>query len=275
MTMRLAYFIMVHDNPSQFRWLWRAIHQPEDIFAIHIDAKTSAEDTQRFHETINGPPNFIMLPRIEIHWGGWNLAKIEIDAIRCLLEFGGKWDYFINLSGYDYPLRCRAEIAAYLREWSGLNFINSRPIDDYSKSVRTRTEWVFRVDGGQVVKTNTPLPRPKHFELGWKGSNWHMLSRNFCDWLVSSELLEEICDHLQHTFIPDEFLMQTVIMNSTFRETRADNMRKVIWPGPKFLRMEDEKELLCSQDFFARKFDAKVDERILRVLAGHIGAKVP
>jgi hypothetical protein len=75
--------------------------------------------------------------------------------------------------------------------------------------------------------------------------------------------------------VPDESFFQTVIMNSPYRNSVINNDRRHIeWrrgpEHPRIWRHEDLNELLSSNAFFARKFNADVDDRIIRALEERI-----
>jgi hypothetical protein len=66
----------------------------------------------------------------------------------------------------------------------------------------------------------------------------------------------------------DEFLIDTIIMNSRFKETVVnDNLYYIDWSKggdhPKTFTIEDFEVLKNSNKFYARKFDIKVDASIL------------
>jgi Core-2/I-Branching enzyme len=77
--------------------------------------------------------------------------------------------------------------------------------------------------------------------------------------------------YLRFTWGADEFVIPTLIMNSKFRETVInDNFYYIDWSkggaSPKTLITEDYDLLLSSDKMFARKFDIKVDSKILDLL---------
>ena len=71
----------------------------------------------------------------------------------------------------------------------------------------------------------------------------------------------------RHVLIPDEIFFQTLIMNSSLRETVVDdNLRYVDWsrePAPAILEVSDLDRMLASGKLFARKFDETVDRDVL------------
>src|SRR6185369_17882479 len=87
---------------------------------IHMDRAAPAA----CHETVRAlarEPNVHALAPARCRWGGWNLVRTELRAIRQLLSMG-EWSYYVNLSGQDFPLRTQEEIAATLarmprRDW--------------------------------------------------------------------------------------------------------------------------------------------------------------
>ena len=75
----------------------------------------------------------------------------------------------------------------------------------------------------------------------------------------------------KYTWAPDEFLIPTLIMNSPFRETVVpENYRYIDWsqggPNPKIFTVEDFEALKKTNKLLARKFDIKIDTRILDML---------
>ena len=67
---------------------------------------------------------------------------------------------------------------------------------------------------------------------------------------------------------PDEFVFQTILFNSIYKEDIVnDNMRFIDWSegnkNPKTFTAKDVNILLASNQFFARKFDVNVDAEIL------------
>ena len=76
---------------------------------------------------------------------------------------------------------------------------------------------------------------------------------------------------VKYTWAPDEYLIPTLVMNSPLRETVvADNYRYIDWSqggsNPKILTVQDFEGLTKSDKLIARKFDIKIDTRILDML---------
>ena len=92
------------------------------------------------------------------------------------------------------------------------------------------------------------------------------------DFIESNKRLRR---YLRFTWGADEFVIPTLIMNSKFSETVInDNFYYIDWSkggaSPKTLTIEDYNLLLASDKMLARKFDIKVDSKILDLLDDRI-----
>jgi hypothetical protein len=117
-------------------------------------------------------------------------------------------------------------------------------------------------------------------QVQWHGEYWVMLNREFCKWLAGSKAVDEYRRALMHVKIPDEFFFQSLIMQSPFSETvKPDPMRYIRFERrarhPSTLTAGDLASILESPAFFARKFDERIDDNVLRQLAIRIGASLP
>lgn len=77
------------------------------------------------------------------------------------------------------------------------------------------------------------------------------------------------------TWGSDEFVFQTMLMNSTFKDKVINNnYRYIDWSGgganPKVFGIEDAEAITNSKLFFARKFDLKNKPEILDYIDEHL-----
>ena len=281
--MRLAYLVLAHQKPRQLAWLLDAIHDPDDVFALHVDRKAPAATWRRIEALAAGRRNVHLLPRRPIVWGGWSLAEIQLAGIRTLLELDPGWGYFVNLSGQDYPLRRLDAIRAELAAAPDRNHVDARTIESFPRAdrlhLRRRLRYRRFEVAGRVVGTPLPIVRRRGVRLEWKGSGWCTLSRDFCRWIVTDTRARDCVGAVRHTHVPDETLFQTLAMNGPFAETVTfEPKREMVWSGgshPQTLTMRQLGLLTDSAAHFARKFDEDVDAAILHTLAARIGARVP
>jgi len=278
--MRLAYSISGYKLPGQLAWLMTAIRHPADLFVLHVDARTPASVLDEMRGAAGEGPNVVFIERQAITWMGISLVEAELRAVRAALAADPPFDYLISLSMQDYPLKSRAEIVAALGAAPGLDHVTRERLDGLPFHIRRRPWLVAFERRGRLVKTPIPRPVPKGLELRWKGSWWRVLSRQTCEWLVQVDLTRRYLDFLRHVQAPDELFFQNLLMQGPHRDRLAERNRHfVAWSGiggsPKTLTMAEAEELLASPLWFARKFDEKVDRRVLELLAQRIGADLP
>jgi hypothetical protein len=160
-----------------------------------------------------------------------------------MLETDRDWKYFINLSGHDYPIKPIALIKEKLQiEWPR-NFIRAWPFltseETEPDDPQLARHFAFEAFG-KLVRTRLRLPFPKSIDIKCKGSNWHMLTRDFCQWLIADPLTKRMASYVRNIVSSYEVFFQVLIMNSLFSDLRTDDFNPfVIWPGPKTLRSED------------------------------------
>lgn len=275
----IAYFITAHRNAGQLEVLIDLLANPVDLVLLHVDAKADAA----VHDVVQRrrhAPNLRVLRSRSVSWGGWSLAQVLLDAMAELCVEGLDWDYLINMSGQDMPLRPARELRAFLDANDGANFINWARIDDLAQPlkgvVRRRYQWLRIELAGGPQRLPVPMAPIHRGRVKYYGSQWVMLSRAFCDWAARVSPRDGGYETLRFTFAPDELLIQQMIMASPFRDTLVkDNKRFAQFGGlshPRVLKLADLPELDDSGALFARKFDPAVDAEVISALSARFAA---
>jgi hypothetical protein len=207
--LKIAYFILLHHKVRQFEWLFSALYNHTDLFAIHVDKKSSRAIYQHVTSLADGSPNMYFFPRDSITWGGWSIDRVTLRAIRVLLGLDEEWEYFINLSGQDYPIQPVDEIRNTLSKAPSLNHleaytISSRPQREQAH-LRQRMRWRCFEVGGRLIRTPIPNAAPRNLHVEWKGSGWYALSRDFCEWIAADDLTGECVAALRKAFFARKF----------------------------------------------------------------------
>lgn len=287
---RHAFLIEAHNNRTQLEKLFSCLDfESNDIF-LHIDAKSQElNDIQRYSFKHS---NFIIVPSIEVNWGGFS----QIEAELRLLEAATQKDHYIRyhlISGTDLPLVSQKEMHEFFDSKVDVEFIHY----DYKYSAdlfRNRMGLYHllrdRISRNQKILVNVEritLAIQKIFginrirslsmELG-KGANWFSITDTCARYIL--EKREWIKKTFKYTKCCDEVFLQTIILNSPFkdkrfydeREKRYGNMRLVDWKrgNPYVYRKEDFNWLISSGYMFGRKFDEKIDPDIINMVVEHI-----
>src|SRR5690242_21774837 len=106
----IAYLILVHRYPNQFKRLFKAIYHPNNYYLIHVDKKSGVKLKIQIERFLLDFPNASLMKSKKTIWGGYSLIDAELQGIKHLLKMGKNWDFFINLSGQDFPLKSQTQI---------------------------------------------------------------------------------------------------------------------------------------------------------------------
>lgn len=292
----IAYFILVHRYPSQFRKLFNAVYDPSNYYLIHIDKRAGKALYKEVEAFLADFPNSSLLKSQNVVWGGYSMVDAELKGMKKLLELSLKWDFFINLSGQDFPLKSQSFIKDFLKNNLGKDFML---IADQAK---LRPNTLNRIEN-YFVETKSgfsgaPFKRPYLTNVvPYIGGQWKILSRRCCEFISSSPKVAKFRKFYKHTLIPDEGFFQTVLMNTSYPgRIINDDKRAIIWiPDiisnskklsvsstksliasgtiklrPKTFTVKDLPFLLTSKALFARKFDENIDLSIFDLLESHI-----
>lgn len=274
--MRIAYFIMAHKNEKQILHLINALYDPSNVFIIHIDKKSPSSLYENLKSMFSTFGNIHFMKRQSAVWGAWSLVDIQLNAVKQLLNYD--WDFFINLSGQDFPLKSQLEIKRFLATYNR-NFIQ---ITDPEERYDISQKWKYiETSSGQLKRLNEerPLFREVFPDINLRvGSQWMILKREVCQFIVESPIADRIIPYFKNVLIPDEIYFQTMFFASPFKDDFIDDTRRFLvmeknsemFSSPKILLSSDYDSLIESDSLFARKFDISVDLDIIKKLEAKV-----
>jgi len=269
-TINIAYLILVHRLPNQFKRLFEAIYEKDNYYLIHIDKKAEQELGTEVEFFLKDYPNVYILKSENVIWGGYSMVQAELDGMNFLLNIDAHWDYFINLSGQDYPLKSQKIIREYLTQNKGKNYIKIADQKDIRPETMNRIENYF----DEVDDKISPLTYKREFMKDitpYIGGQWMILTRDCCTFICTSTEVKKFENYYKNTLIADESFFQTVLMNTKFTgQLVNDDKRAIIWVPdgdiklrPKTFTIDDLHFLNSESHLFARKFDDNVDNEII------------
>jgi len=226
--MKVAYLILAHDQPALFGRLVSALQYPgASVYAL-IDGK---KEKQAFVQAAGAQVVHFLEQRIAVNWAGYS----QVAAMLKLLEAAaasGPHDYYIFLSGRDYPIQSNPALFDHLQRHAGTSFINSYSLNDGTDFVHLIKRYAFRdfysrvpgkllqyVARRAVDAVNFALP-PRKFIGGMQPY------RGSTSWCLSGEAARYILDFVSHpgnagftrffrrTSGADEIFFQTILFNS-------------------------------------------------------------
>ena len=122
----IAYSILVYNEIEQVERLLQAIYRPSNYYCIHVDKKSSS----KFHEAVKSItkcfPNVYKTSESHVvNWGEIGVVLAERECMK-LLWSQKKWKYFINLTGFEFPLKTNLQIVRILKALKGFNIIDGK-----------------------------------------------------------------------------------------------------------------------------------------------------
>lgn len=285
--MKVAYLILAHKNPQQVKKLINSLNVLNAYFYIHIDKKVKLEDFTMLFDRNSGNINFAEI-RENGQWGDIGIVKATLSLLKA--AFADKCDYYILLSGMDYPIKSNTHIFSFLESHkeesfiefaklpvTNLNYGGFDRVEGYSYTIRNRryTYIPYRLNPKYNTKGHLlniilgayslikgKRKKPNGINDFYYGSQWWMLNKDAVEYIL--EYLVQNPKYLQFhkfTLLPDEVFFQSILINglsSNFLRIINNNYRFIYWNEdsnhPKFLDSNDKNMIFQSDSLFARKF---------------------
>jgi hypothetical protein len=281
--MKIAYLMLVHQNPQLLKRAIGKISTDGCAFFIHVDRKTDIKD----FSAIGGANVFFCDQRLPVYWGEFSLVQATLQLIRDALKRSENFDYFVLLSGSDYPLRSGKYLQRFLEDHSGSEFMNlvRMPAPGFPltkiNTLRYPTDMPVRRFATRAL-SKLGLGR-RNFQKSFKGlepysgSQWWALSRDAVQYLLEyARLNPQVEKYFRNAFTSDEMFFHTILGNSLYRPRMRRNFVYIDWPKPSqhpallgeaHLQLFKAKKQVWVEDqfgsgeaLFARKFsDDKLD----------------
>lgn len=209
-----------------------------------------------------------------------------LSTMQELLKTNWKWDFVLNLSESDYPVKTVSKLTDFLSSNKHKNFVKSHGREVQRFIQKQGLDKTF-------VECDNHMWRTGDRTLPWGiqidgGSDWVALSRKFVEYVATDapdDLVSGLLVVFKQTLLPAESFFHTVIRNSKFCNTYIDNnlhvtnwKRKlgckcqykhvVDWCGcsPNDFKPEDWSRIQNTETrqlFFARKFEPIVNQAVI------------
>ncbi|XP_041133745.1 xylosyltransferase 1-like isoform X2 [Polyodon spathula] len=294
---RVAFVLVVHGRASrQLQRLFKAIYHADHYYYIHVDQRSNYLHRQVV-VMASQYPNVRVTPwRMSTIWGGASLLTMYLQSMKDLLDMGDwSWDFFINLSAADYPIRTNDQLVAFLSKYRDMNFLKSHGRDN-ARFIRKQglDRLFFECDTHMWRLGDRKIPEGITVD---GGSDWFLLNRKFVNYVINSQddLVTNMKRFYSYTLLPAESFFHTVLENSPHCESMVDNNLRITnwnrklgckcqykhivdWCGcsPNDFKPADFHRFQTARPtFFARKFEASVNQEIVTQLDGFLFGSLP
>ncbi|XP_017786273.1 PREDICTED: xylosyltransferase oxt isoform X2 [Nicrophorus vespilloides] len=270
----------------QVKRLIKTLYNVNHYFYIHVDVRQD----YLFRELLSLEKQFpnirLTRKRYATIWGGASLLKMLLSCMKELLHLDWKWDFVLNLSESDYPVKTVNRLVEFLGANMNRNFVKSHGREVQRFIQKQGLDKTF-------IECDTHMWRTGDRQLPWGiqidgGSDWIALSRKFVNYVASDypdQLVEGLLVFFKYTLLPAESFFHTVLRNSKFCGTYVDNNLHVTnwkrrlgckcqykhvvdWCGcsPNDFKPEDWLRIQNTQTrqlFFARKFEPIINQAVV------------
>lgn len=249
----IAYFIQVSESnlPLVPRLLSRLYH-PQNQFIIHFDRKIPTSLVlpmmRQFsrNSTYMQNKNVQIMDREMITYRGVTMILNTLDAIQQLLSLSSTWEYFINLSGSDYPLVSpvmqRRLLALPFVQDRHANFFTLSPMRQWEPAEEFRFRKVA-VDQGlagddvpvedsrlRILGVDSPLRGRLRFAYA-RGEAWMILTRSACKFMIQNALSRKLLLTFANSQDPSEHYYVSLFWNHPVLNATVvpHSLRTVYW----------------------------------------------
>ncbi|KAL4229262.1 hypothetical protein ACF0H5_012302 [Mactra antiquata] len=171
----IAYSILMYKSVEQSERLLRTIYRPQNIYCIHVDAKSEYPIFKAMKSIADCFDNvFVLEERYIVKWGTFSVLEPELQCMRMLWRTNQYWKYFINLTGQEFPLRT--------------NYDNEN------------------------IRYSETIP-PPHGIVATKGDVHIVASRGYVNFILHDPRAQDLLEWVRQTPIPDETFFSTLNHN--------------------------------------------------------------
>ncbi len=246
--MNVAYLILAHTDPPQLHRLINALDGEHASFFIHIDKKVAISP---FVRMLGSRKNVRFLGRRQrITWGGFSVVQATLSLMREALNDASICDYFVLLSGQDYPIKSNKFLLDHLDKHRGREFINyvrirGKPFLEWKinmfwpnerfviNRILHRTRRLMLLRSVQMF-----LFRRGGFPVGYEpciGAQWWALTRECVRYILCFvEKCNYFLDFYRYVHSPDEGFFHTIVINSNYGRNCGPEASYTTWPGSSY-----------------------------------------
>lgn len=273
--MKFAYMIMAHNNLNQLCRLLKLLDDQENDIYLHIDKKSVGMDTTKIDGIVKHACIHIYR-KYNVRWGGSTQVKCQM----FLLSEATKTphEYYHLISGQDLPIKSNMEIQEFFTKNKGKEFVHFES-DGFCQKENCR---YYNIGRGKLAAYLIAIQKKLNVQRKlYCGANWYS---------ITSELATDFCAHkgqlikmVRWTKCSDEYILQTFIRRVTtkkyqFYKTTLEpddyggTARLIDWKRgePYVWREIDFQEIAKSDRMYARKFDERIDDKIIEMIFNKI-----
>lgn len=273
-----AILITAYKNKKNLLKLVKSFNDEMNIY-IHIDKK-SEELNENDFDKLNFK-NLFVIKKYNVEWGSYSHLLAVIDLMN-MAVMDDKNTFIHIISGEDYKLKSISYFNENFEDCDKI-FCTVTECENLPKKIRERyTKGIFNsyfYKGHKKVKKINQIYTRIHendsigeFKYIYKGMIWSSMPIEVTKFILDYvEHHPEYLYDLKHCIIPEEFFIQTIVMNSKYKNNVIkSNLRYTVWErrkygcNPDYLDEEDFDNIFNSNCIFMRKVDSEISKKLIK-----------
>ncbi|MEH2069023.1 MAG: beta-1,6-N-acetylglucosaminyltransferase [Nostoc sp.] len=287
----IGFVLLTHTKPLQIYRLINTLNRMFNypVIVCHHDFSKCDLSVDALSKNV-----LLVRPHVQTEWAGFTLIEATIQSLQLMYKATDAPDWFVLLSGADYPIKSARQILDDLTLNPYDAYIQYEQItyETYKLDLKPNMLWLKNSYQRYCTKSFSFNYLKKYFaQLNieiclehplltkaflpfsdklacFSGSQWFCANRKAAEYIIDFHSQKNAVtlyyEKLKYT---DESYFQTILANAPHLKLKNDRRRYIDWsrggPHPKVLLMEDLPNLMGSSAHFARKFDINVDSNIL------------
>lgn len=164
--MHVAFLILAHHDPVMLHRLCKRLTFEKFRCYVHLD---KSADIDSFAATASSCGSLHMLPmssRVPVSWGDFSIVQASLNLLQAAQQDTGN-EWFVLLSGQDYPLNSNQAICEFFRTTEDNAFVETAPI------AKVWPTWERRVHHYKFINTEVKSNRYVTLPSIWRRDFWN------------------------------------------------------------------------------------------------------
>ncbi|HEY9800158.1 MAG TPA: beta-1,6-N-acetylglucosaminyltransferase [Leptolyngbyaceae cyanobacterium] len=293
MTPTVGFIILTHNKPHQTIRLVTRLNQmfEHPQIVCHHDFSKSDLPVDDLPKNVS-----LVRPHIKTSWGKFSVVEAMLRGLKLMYEKPVSPDWFILLSGADYPIKPANQILQDLATspydvhikheqliykvkkigWEETYYERYCSIGFWFPFVDRKLRLIKKRIRFQHPSLTKPfLPFSENLRC-FGGEHWFCANRQAAEYLIEFHSTKPtLASHYRKLISPEESYYHTIFCNAPHLKVCRNNWRYIDWSTgdkhPKTLMVKDLPKIHASSAHFARKFDIDADVRILNEIDAIVG----
>lgn len=221
----------------------------------------------------------------DVRWSDISQADVEVELFRAVCHSGEEYSRIHLISGADLPIKSQDDIHDFFKDKQE-EFIDISAPSQYIRRIkyyhffvreRRKRRWAEIMRKLLILLQVPFINRLKKCPLQYAyGANWCSLTQRAVKEIVDKWVVYRPI--FTHSTSCDELYKQMILLSAgNIKFAKEGCLRYVDFsehnPSPRVITVQDLNKIMSSHCIFARKFDERVDSKVINIISNKINGK--